>query len=49
MLAIGLGEAAVQPYLERVTHGEVVVACINSPSNVTLSGDSAGIAQVLEC
>lgn len=46
MLAVGLGEAAVQPYLDQVTEGQIVVACINSPSNVTLSGDSAGIAQV---
>ena len=46
MLAVGLGEAAVQPYLDQVTDGEIVIACINSPSNVTLSGDSAGIAQV---
>ncbi|GLA55110.1 type I Iterative Polyketide synthase (PKS) [Aspergillus niger] len=48
MMAVGLGEAAVQPYLDKITDGEVVVACINSPTNVTLSGDSAAITQVQE-
>ncbi|GFF43418.1 lovastatin nonaketide synthase [Aspergillus udagawae] len=48
MMAVGLGQDAIQPYLDKVTDGEVVVACINSPSNVTLSGDSAAITQVQE-
>jgi len=46
MLAVGLGEDAIQSYLTQVTDGKIVVACINSPLNVTLSGDSAGISQV---
>lgn len=46
MLAVGLGEEAVQFYLSQVTDGRIVVACINSPLNVTLSGDSTGISQV---
>ncbi|KAL6796632.1 putative polyketide synthase [Trichoderma sp. SZMC 28012] len=48
MLAVGLGETEVAPYLAQVDakHGSVVVACINSPSSVTLSGDSAAIIQV---
>lgn len=46
MLAVGLGKEAVQPYLDRLQSGQVVVACINSPLNVTLSGDAAGISQV---
>ncbi|KAL8995313.1 MAG: hypothetical protein Q9169_004917 [Polycauliona sp. 2 TL-2023] len=46
MLACGLGEAEVQPYLHRCTDGDVVVACINSPTNVTLSGDLQAITQV---
>jgi acyl transferase domain-containing protein len=45
MLAAGLGEE-IKPYLERVTEGKIVVACVNSPMNVTLSGDTAGILQV---
>lgn len=42
MLAVGLGAGAVEPYLEK-THGKVVVACHNSPSGVTLSGDAEEI------
>jgi len=44
MLAAGLGEE-IKPYLERVTEGKIVVACVNSPMNVTLSGDTAGICR----
>ena len=46
MLACGLGEIDVQPYLARCTGGDVVVACINSPTNVTLSGDTQAIKQI---
>ncbi|MCJ1384009.1 hypothetical protein MMC17_007124 [Xylographa soralifera] len=46
MLAVGLGESEVQPFLEKVTHGEIIVACINSPMNVTISGDVRGIDQM---
>lgn len=46
MLACGLGEADVKPYLAQITSGNVVVACINSPTNVTLSGDLQAVKQV---
>ncbi|KAI4101563.1 MAG: hypothetical protein L6R37_004889 [Teloschistes peruensis] len=46
MLACGLGEADVQPYLNGCTNGDVVVACINSPTSVTLSGDLQAITQI---
>ncbi|MCJ1392471.1 hypothetical protein MMC18_005338 [Xylographa bjoerkii] len=46
MLAVGIGESAVQPFLEKVTHGKIIVACINSPVNVTISGDAKGIDQL---
>ncbi|KAL8645570.1 MAG: hypothetical protein Q9226_007241, partial [Calogaya cf. arnoldii] len=46
MLACGLGEAEIQPYLNRCTSGDVVVACMNSPTNVTLSGDLQAITQI---
>ncbi|KAG8164230.1 hypothetical protein KVR01_006148 [Diaporthe batatas] len=47
MLAVGLGAEAVQEYLGRdKSEGHVVVACHNSPSAVTLSGDEHGIAAV---
>ncbi|TQN73576.1 Highly reducing polyketide synthase alt5 [Colletotrichum shisoi] len=46
MLAVGLGETDVQSYLDRVTDGQLVVACINSPASVTLSGDIGAIDQI---
>ena len=48
MMAVGLGPEAVVGYLEAVTKGKVVVACVNSPSSVTLSGDETGIDEILE-
>jgi acyl transferase domain-containing protein len=45
MLAVGLGESQAAPYIERVhqaegnSKGTLVIACINSPSSVTVSGD----------
>lgn len=46
MMAVGIGEERVKTYLARVANFHVVVACINSPVNVTVSGDTAGIAQL---
>ncbi|KAF7524694.1 hypothetical protein G7054_g11326 [Neopestalotiopsis clavispora] len=45
MMAVGLGGAAVEPYLAGV-QGKVVIACYNSPALVTLSGDSDALEQV---
>ncbi len=45
MLAVGLGAEAVQPYLASF-EGRVVVACHNSPSLVTLSGDADALDAV---
>ncbi|KAI2617417.1 putative polyketide synthase [Hypoxylon sp. NC1633] len=45
MMAVGLGADAVKPYLEEVK-GKVVVACHNSPSGVTLSGDADALEVV---
>ncbi|KAJ3579991.1 hypothetical protein NPX13_g583 [Xylaria arbuscula] len=46
MMAVGLGEEAVTPYLKRLTKGTVCVACINSPKNTTVSGDADGIEEL---
>ncbi|KAF4556508.1 Highly reducing polyketide synthase azaB-like protein [Elsinoe fawcettii] len=46
MLAVGLGRDAVQPYLQQLTGGQVVIACVNSPTNVTISGDLEAISEV---
>ncbi|KXX75271.1 Lovastatin diketide synthase LovF [Madurella mycetomatis] len=46
MMAAGLSQDNAQMYLEKVPHGSAVVACINSPSSVTLSGDVDAINQL---
>ena len=46
MLATGLSSEAVQKYVDRVTEGSATVACMNSPSSTTLSGDSTAITQL---
>lgn len=46
MMAVGLGVDNVQKYVERVTAGRVIVACQNSPSSVTISGDVPGIEEL---
>lgn len=48
MMAAGVSETEAQEYLEKVTDGVAVVACINSPSSVTLSGDVSAISQLEE-
>ena len=45
MIAVGLGAEMVQSYLEDMG-GKVTVACHNSPTSVTLSGDGDAIAIV---
>ncbi|KAH6850667.1 hypothetical protein B0I37DRAFT_396989 [Chaetomium sp. MPI-CAGE-AT-0009] len=48
MVAVGVGYEAAQDFLGRVTsaNGKAVVACINSPSSVTIAGDEAAVQQV---
>ncbi|PKX97535.1 type I polyketide synthase [Aspergillus novofumigatus IBT 16806] len=46
MLAVGLGRTEVNKYLDEVPDARVVVACINSHSSTTLSGDSASIQEL---
>ena len=49
MLAVGLSEDDVKPYLEKLgTDKAAVVACVNSPSNVTVSGDLAAVDELIE-
>jgi acyl transferase domain-containing protein/NADPH:quinone reductase-like Zn-dependent oxidoreductase len=47
MMAAGLSREEAQEYLAKVPAGSAVVACVNSPSSVTLSGDVESI-DVLE-
>jgi acyl transferase domain-containing protein/NADPH:quinone reductase-like Zn-dependent oxidoreductase/NADP-dependent 3-hydroxy acid dehydrogenase YdfG len=46
MMAAGLSQEEAQMYLANVSTGSAVVACINSPSSVTLSGDVGAIDQL---
>jgi len=46
MLAVSLSEADVQPYLDKVAHGAVDVACVNGPASITLSGNERQIIQL---
>jgi acyl transferase domain-containing protein/NADPH:quinone reductase-like Zn-dependent oxidoreductase len=48
MMAVGTGATEVLPLIERVPSnlGEARIACINSPSSVTVSGDSEAVAEV---
>ncbi|KAI0435050.1 putative polyketide synthase [Xylaria sp. FL1042] len=39
MMAVGLGPDEVNTYIQEVKQGRIVIACYNSPSSVTLSGD----------
>ena len=46
MLAVGLSEEQVKPFVTELSRGCVKVACVNSPSNITLSGDRAAICEL---
>ena len=46
MLAVGLSEEQVKPFIMALDKSCVKVACVNSPSNITLSGDKAAICEL---
>lgn len=46
MLAAGLSREEAKPYIDSLTQGKVVVACVNSPSSVTISGDLPAIDEL---
>ncbi|EFX00060.1 polyketide synthase [Grosmannia clavigera kw1407] len=46
MMAVGAGPDTVLPLAQRMKSGVVVVACENSPSSVTASGDEAAIDEL---
>jgi acyl transferase domain-containing protein/NADPH:quinone reductase-like Zn-dependent oxidoreductase len=48
MMAVGLSKRETQAWIENLTSGKVVVACINSPSSVTVSGDDSAISELLD-
>ncbi|GAB7352403.1 hypothetical protein MBLNU459_g2831t1 [Dothideomycetes sp. NU459] len=48
MLSVGLGEHEAAIYLKDLTRGKAVIACINSPRSVTVSGDVGAVDEVQE-
>lgn len=46
MLAVGIPAQDIQPYMESLRSGKVVVACKNSPSSLTISGDLPAIEEL---
>uniref|UniRef100_A0A8H7K927 Carrier domain-containing protein n=1 Tax=Bionectria ochroleuca TaxID=29856 RepID=A0A8H7K927_BIOOC len=46
MMAVGMGEEEMKPYMQGLTLGEARIACVNSPKSVTLSGDADAINEV---
>ena len=48
MMAVGCSVDEAEDFISQVKTGKLVVSCINSPKNVTVSGDIAGLAQ-LQC
>lgn len=46
MLATGLSNEQSEAYITKLASGRVVVACINSPSSTTLSGDADAIDEL---
>ncbi|KAH8819280.1 putative polyketide synthase [Xylogone sp. PMI_703] len=48
MMAAGLSRDSAENYIKIVKNGKITVACVNSPSSVTISGDEAGIDELYE-
>lgn len=48
MMAVGVGAEAIQQYLVGGLGGKITIACHNSPSGVTLSGDAPAIEELRE-
>jgi len=47
MIAVGVGADIVRSYLDSYPPGQMNIACYNSPSSVTVAGDSLSIRQLL--
>lgn len=46
MMAVGGSKEEFEPLLSELKEGEVKIACYNSPSSLTISGDEAGIDEL---
>ena len=48
MIAIGASQEMTQALIDSCTSGKLVIACVNSPSSMTVSGDETAISQIQE-
>ena len=46
MIAVGLGVEGLKPYLARISSGQLVAACLNSPASTTVSGDASAVEEL---
>lgn len=46
MMAVGLSKEEALPFLDKLSKGKAVVACSNSPSSITISGDVAAVNEL---
>lgn len=46
MMAVGATPVEAEKWLAKLTKGTVVVACVNSPTTITVSGDAAGVDEL---
>ncbi|KJZ78560.1 hypothetical protein HIM_01951 [Hirsutella minnesotensis 3608] len=46
MTSIAVGKAEALEYIRKIPQGDAVVACQNSPSNVTISGDTVSLDEI---
>lgn len=48
MIAAGLSAEKADEYIKKITVGRLVVACVNSPDSVTISGDAVALDEVIQ-
>ncbi|KAF3002248.1 t1pks [Neopestalotiopsis sp. 37M] len=46
MMSVGLSESDISPFMHHLSRGRASIACVNSPTNVTISGDAEAIDEV---
>lgn len=46
MLAVGANQEDTQALIDASSYGEAIIACINSPNSMTISGDADQISQI---
>ncbi|RYP61834.1 hypothetical protein DL770_009703 [Monosporascus sp. CRB-9-2] len=48
MMAVGIGEEEAKDYISKLNSSKAVVACVNSPSSTTISGDYPAVWELKE-